>query len=522
MKYKWKRRPYKHQVAAVKEAIKGLAATGGFALLMAPRTGKTKTMTDIAAILHGMGRVNRWLIVCPISAIDVWIKEIEANCPYRYRIVVWDRHGRKNVDLPRWGQDILDIVIVNYDAFAITGVRRGKRSTGRYWVRDKFRAWQPQLMTLDESHRIKSPSAKKTQMICSVAWQERRPRGKPRFFEELVPYRTILTGTVLTKKKRIFDIYSQWLFLNPNSPLMMDDQGNRHTLGSFKEMHSVWTERNGYPQWLRNKPNTEELLRKLMHAEAFAITRDECYDLPPAYPPEIIKVPLDKSAPYYDEMAEEMIVELKSGEFSWAKIPLVQRLRLAQITNGVLRTEPKDPDDPNDKGRLIRVGDEKLGYLESILEDMKEQEEKVVIGARFRADISSICKLCQKMKIPVYEVHGGISSQRRRGRPSERDQMIQGFTKQEGCAVFIGQPAAASEAIDLRVAGTMIWYSLVPSWVQYTQFMDRIALHPRAVRYIYLLAEGTVDELQYESLQEDGDMARRITKSPDVLRRNFR
>jgi predicted helicase len=85
LKYKWKRRPYKHQVAAVKTAIAELGRSGGFALLMEPRTGKTKTAIDIAAILHGMGNVNRVLIVCPVIAIDVWVQELKANCPYPVR-----------------------------------------------------------------------------------------------------------------------------------------------------------------------------------------------------------------------------------------------------------------------------------------------------------------------------------------------------------------------------------------------------------------------------------------------------
>ena len=515
--YKWKRRPYRHQVEAVKQAVRALQKTGGFALLMAPRTGKTKTASDISAIMHLKGLVNRVLIVCPISAIDVWVKELEANVPYPMRIVIWDREGRKTTQLPKWGTDYLDIVICNYDAFSRVGVKRGKSSTGKYAILNAFRLWQPQLMILDESHRIKSPSAAKTRILIQVAWQERKPRGKPAYLENLVPYRLILTGTVLTKKKRIFDIYSQWKFLNPHSKLVRG-----MTLDSFKKLYSVWTDRNGYPQWLRNKSNAEEVLRKRMHKDAFAITRDECYDLPGRLDPVIVKVPLDKSAKYYDEMAEEMIIQLKSGEFSWAKIPLVQRLRLAQITGGILKIEPKDPEDSDDKGRLVRVGDEKLKILADILFDLKEQGEKVVIGARFRGDISSIRRLCVKMKIPVFEVHGGISAARKGGKPSERDEMIQGFTACEGCAVFIGQPAAASEAIDLREAGTMIWYSLVPSWVQFTQFEDRIALNGKALRYIYLLAEGTVDELQYADLMEDGDVAKRITESPDILRRNFK
>ncbi len=61
VKYKWKTKPYRHQVAAVKSALQGLMKDGSYALLMAPRTGKTKTSIDLAAIMHQRGEVNRVL-----------------------------------------------------------------------------------------------------------------------------------------------------------------------------------------------------------------------------------------------------------------------------------------------------------------------------------------------------------------------------------------------------------------------------------------------------------------------------
>jgi hypothetical protein len=51
---------------------------------------------------------------------------------------------------------------------------------------------------------------------------------------------------------------------------------------------------------------------------------------------------------------------------------------------------------------------------------------------------------------------------------------------------------------------------------------DRIALSPRAVRYVYLLGKGTYDEIQYEALQEDGDVVKSIMASPERLLRGFK
>lgn len=76
--------------------------------------------------------------------------------------------------------------------------------------------------------------------------------------------------------------------------------------------------------------------------------------------------------------------------------------------------------------------------------------------------------------------------------------------------------------IDLRTASTMVWYSLTQSYVDYTQSRDRIALSGKANRYVFLLAEGTYDELQYDGLQNDRDVVKMIHESPERLLRNFK
>ena len=519
MKYKWRTTPYRHQVAAVKYALEDIRRTGSFALLMEPRTGKTKVAIDTTCILHKMGKVNRCVVVGPVSVLDVWIREIRTHCSVKFRITLWDKDGRKELSLPKHGSDVLDFVLINYEAFQQPGavvsrtpegvIKRSRTRGGRFELKKKLRAWQPQMMILDESHRIKTPSATKTTTLWSLAWT--------RDNEPSIPVRGILTGTVMTKKKRVFDIYSQWKFKNRKSKLVRvrdEETGKKRpiTLAEFKEEYAVWTERNGYPQWLRNRPREMDRLRKHLHKEAFAITRDECYDLPPKFPDVIHEIPLVESGPYYDQMVEELIAMFPTGEFSWAKIPLVQRLRLQQLTSGIAKLEPSDKY-PN--GRVVGVGKEKLRFLEDILTDQFAADEKVVIGARFRPDIQRIVQLGKKLRVPVYELHGGIKR-------ADRTANIAEFQKYNGASIFVAQPAAGSLGIDLSSAATIIWYSLTDSWVDYTQFTDRVALSPVAVRAIYLLAERTIDVIKYDSLQEDGDIARRVNESPDRLRRNLK
>lgn len=497
--YRYKRKPYRHQVAALKDLLQ---RQWGGALLMSPRTGKTKVAVDWVSILHQARKVDRVLIFCPISVIGVWENEIAINCPESYQIVIWDKRGRKNTSLPPWGVKKLIFVLVNYDALSTPGTllnpdtgRRSRSRGGRFDVKKALERWSPDCIILDESHRIKSPSAKKSSMIWALG--------------NKVDYRLIMTGTAVTKKKRVYDIYSQWKFLNPESPLVKNE-----TLGSFKRRYGVWRHRGNYDLWVRNRAAPMTRLRRLLHEESFAVTREECFDLPKRRN-QIIPVELTgHNAEVYDEMAEEMVAKLISGEIAVAQIPIVLNLRLGQLTSGIIKTTPTEQ---HPKARLVRIGRDKLNVLEETLSDLFEADEKVVIGARWRADIAAIAKLCQKLKVPCFELHGGVKDR------LQRDRNIADFAKVDGAAAFVMQPTAGALGIDLSAASIFIWFSLPGGdWVHYTQAEDRVALSPKPTIFMYLLCKGTYDELAYENLQEDGDLVRAVQESPERLLRNFK
>lgn len=507
-KYKFKKKPYKHQVLAIKKLLKN--GYGG-ALLMEPRTGKTKVAIDYTAILHEFFGVNRVIVVGPVVAIEVWKDQLAENMPVPYRLTIWDKRGRKkskdertlHYKLPEYGKNILDIVVMNYDAFSTPGRYRRDRKTGgviqdkagnklrsksrggRYDIKRAIQRWQPQMIILDESHRIKSPSAKKSTALHSLG--------------PIADYRLLLTGTVVTKSKRLFDIYSQWKFLNP-------DRFGEMTFSDFKHEYGRWLARDKYEKFVG--PRNESKLHRMIHKDAFSITREECYDLP-KMTTQIIPVPLEESAQAYDQMAEDMVARIHTGEITEASIRLVQRLRLQQITSGITKTSPS-PQYPT--GRLVAIGEEKLRSIADRLEDLMEADEKVVIGALFKADILRLINLGKKLGVPTFAIHGGVKQKDRAPIPKQ-------FSKVSGGAIFIGQPAAAGEAIDLSAASILQWYSLPSSWVNFRQFSDRIALSEKPTFHEFYLAQGTVDFMLYETLMEDGDIGKKMIQSPERLLR---
>lgn len=485
MRYKWKTKPYRHQVRAVKK----LLSTGyGGALLMEPRTGKTKTIIDWLSILHQGDKVNRAIIVCPVSVMGVWEDEFAAHCPFKFKIVVWDKKARKKGILPPNKPGVLNVLLLNYDAFAVPD-RRSKR--GRMTIRKMLRKWAPDAMVLDESHRVKNPSAKKTYAIWSTAWEFGRSKAEPKAC--LIPYRAIATGTPVTKRKRLHDFYAQWKFLNPET------FADLSTFDLFKDHYGVWFNRNGYEQWKRNR-NVDEL-RERMSVDAFMVKREDCFDLPARLPDQKVWVDLEPATrKAYSEMYEEMLTQLANGEITTASIKLVQSLRLMQLTSGLAKAE---------SGKLYALGKEKLNAAQEILADLFEADEKVVIAARFRGDIQRLVKLGEAFRIPTYRVIGG---QNRR----ERDDHIRAFRRSQGPALIVVNPQAASLGIDLSTASTMIWYSLTNSYVDWSQTCDRIALSSKATSFIYILARDTVDEDAYDALYGDKDIAELMLERRDA------
>lgn len=508
MRYKFQTKPYRHQVLAVKKLLKN--GYGG-ALLMEPRTGKTKAAIDYLSILNQAGKIDRAVVICPNRVMDVWVKELATHCPRWFHALVWDKEERRR-GVPRTSSQYeLQILIVNYEAFAVPGpkLKSGRRSkrAGRFKTRDYLLKWARQgraAIVLDESHKIKSPSGKTSNMIVRVG--------------QHFPYRVILTGTPVTKAKRAFDVYMQWRFLNPSR------FADLPTVGEFKEHFGRWTDKNGYPQFVKHR-NIEELHHRI-HQDSYAVKREDCFDLPPRED-LVVRVPLVASARLYDELAENMVAEIETLKEMRAEagattqvskrrklmrevhtieasIKLTLTLRLSQITGGCATT---------DQGKIIRVGSEKLRVLRDRLEDVFEKEEKIVVAARFKPDLSAIQRLGRELDVPTFRLSGGVSR-------SDSTRFIREFSEVDDAALFVVQPSAGSLGIDLSSASRMVWYSLTPSWTDFTQCCDRIALSRTSTTFEYLLAEGTVDEILYQTLQEDGDVHKRIMESPAELLRS--
>lgn len=504
MRYKFKTRPYRHQVEGIRFAFKQFAQGHGAALLFEPRTGKTKTAIDIASILYHKQDLRKVLIIAPNRVLGVWAREFHAHCPLVHEIIVWDKKERRKGTIRQPAGHIdLQVVVTNYETFATPGKMlpsgRRSRSTGRFKNRKYLIDWiagEQALIISDESHKLKSPSGKASNMIV----------GMRQWFS----HQLILTGTPVTKARRAADIYMQWRLINPSR---FSRWGA--TYEDFRLHTGRWIDSNGFPQWVGPRERGLRDLRAGLHRDGLVIKRSECFDLPAVLPDRIVEVPLTTSARHYDEMAEQFITQLENGDIAEASIPLVVTLRLAQITSGhvgIVEPHPTNPD--KQVSRSVKVGTEKIAALKDLLiDECLEKEEPVIIVARWKHDLNSIETLCNALKIPRTSIRGGMTR-------SSTDDALRVFNKRCGQpAAMIVQPQAGGVGLDMRVAGHTIWFSLGPSYVDWVQMRDRNALHPNAVQHTILIAPGTVDQLLYDTLLNDGNVAKTILKRPSILRR---
>jgi SNF2 family DNA or RNA helicase len=504
MRYKFKTKPYRHQVEGIRFAFKQFNQGLGAGLLFEPRTGKTKTTIDIASILNLKHGVRKVLVIAPNRVLGTWAREFHAHSPAVHEIIVWDaKERRKGAIRQPSGHLDLQVVVTNYETFATPGQKlasgRRSRSTGRFKNRKLITDWlagDDALIVCDESHKLKNPSGKASNMIV----------GMRKWFK----YQLILTGTPITKARRAADIYMQWRLINPSR---FSEWGA--TYEDFRNHTGRWIEANGFPQWVGPRERGLADLHRGIHKDALVVERSLCFDLPATLPDRIIDVPLTTSGKHYDEMAEHFLTELENGDIAEASIPLVVGLRLSQITSGYVGIVEPHPTNPTKQiSRPVKVGSEKLNALKELLaEEVVEKEEPVIIVARWKHDLDGIQRLCKTLGIDAWTIRGGMAR-------SSTDDALRLFSKCSGrAAAMIVQPQAGGVGLDMRVAGHTIWYSLTPSYVDYTQMRDRNALHPNAVQHTFLLAPNTVDTLLYETLLGDGNFAKTIMKRPAAILR---
>lgn len=443
-------------------------------------TGKTKVALDWAGIgFHNTG-TRRVVVVAPLSVLGVWPRQIRqhlqtAATPVRiFRIPSTTSNRRvqmlKRITTVR-DDNVLTFIIINYEALW----RENDRGTS---VQALLSRWKPDLIIFDESHRIKNSTSRQSKAAWKIAMASRE--------------RLLLTGTSISKSP--LDVFGQ--FRAANSEVFGTNWYK------FRAEYGVYSQFIKYK--LKGYRNLPDLIGKVRR-NAYIIKREQCLDLPPKLF-ETVPVQLSEvEKNYYNQMVREAIIEIE-GTHATAAIVLAKALRLRQITSGFVKDVDKN----------IRVfGNSKLNVCMDLLDDLVEEDHKVVVYFEFLNDIKRVSEQLGKRKVRHHILSGSVP-------PEKRDSLMADFQRNPNTMVFLAQIQTGSEGIELYAADTVIYYSLTHNAVHYWQSQDRVnrlGQTASKVMYYHLAAPKSIDEVMIKAHENRLDVANTILHKPRKLLR---
>ena len=464
MKYKFKTKPYAHQMTALEKSWNRET----YAYFMEMGTGKTKVLIDNAAMLYDNGKIDGVLIVAPKGVVKTWYEqELPTHLPEHIENVsiLWQpnitKKQQEKLESLFEVETALHILVMNVEAFSTT---KGTDFASKFLNSHKT------LMVIDESTTIKTPKAKRTKSIVHLS--------------ESAKYRRIMTGSPVTKNP--LDLYSQCYFLDP---FHLEHQ----SYYSFRTRYAIMKTANisgRQIQLVNGFKNLGELSDKLKPF-SYRVLKEDCLDLPDKiYMKRNIKLSPDQFK-LYEQMRKEALAVL-NGKQTTTVNTLTQLMRLQQITCGHFTA---------DDGSTQSIVNNRLSELMNVLE---ETEGKAIIWAHYQFDITSIIREIVKVHGPGSVVdYYGLTPQ------DERQENIRKFQSDPRCRFIVGTPATGGYGITLTAANTVIYYSNGYDLEKRLQSEDRAHRigQKKSVTYVDIMAEETVDEKIVKALRKKINIA---------------
>ena len=351
----------------------------GFGACLADDMGLGKTIQFITLMLREKGRSSRTgpdptLIICPMSVVGNWKKEIQRFAP---SLKVMVHHGQNRLS----GEDFLtevrknDVVLSTY-ALVLRDL-------------DEFSTVHWHCISLDEAQSIKNPTAKQTRAIKKLE----------------ADYRVALTGTPV--ENRLSELWSIMDFLNPGY------------LGSSKEFHKAFA----LPIEKYHNKEKSETLRNLI--QPFVLRRLKSdpriiKDLPEKMEMKVFCNLTPEQASLYEAFVSERMDKIENSSGIQRKgLVLSSLVGLKQICNHPALFVKDGSPLPERSGKLAR--------LTEMLEEVLAEGDKALIFTQF-AEMGVMLRhyLQETLGCETLFLHGGTTKK-------QRDAMISRFqTGQNG------------------------------------------------------------------------------------------
>lgn len=542
---KFKTKPFKHQLQVFHRS----KAKPVFALLMEQGTGKSKVIVDTSAYLWEEGKIDLVLIIAPKGVAPGWVrKEYPEHMGAPYAAAQWRAASRMTRALERQlasvraSSGVLKVVVMNTEAYGMT-------TDAIDFAIELLDEAQSAMIVVDESQRIKNPSAHTTKRILNLRIR--------------CAYRRILSGTPITEGP--FDAYSQFGFLDPAilevdsfvaykqeyAELLKDTSGLMRHIA--RRVPKKWDgnyvcddtgmvkpealnpdgsprKKNMVPIYMPSivaknedgspKYRNLDKLQRLIAPHSFRILKRDCLDLPEKLYNRYYTELSPRQMSIYAQVRDELRIVWEDERVTTMN-RLTMLLRLQQIVCGYIT----DGERVHNLFERWDANPRVVSMLE-LLED-RPKGERGIIWCRFKEDIRQVTEALRETYGPksAIQFYGEVSQSLRtenverfqgeRNIMNRHGERIRVETVPEGerPRYMIAQQRAGGIGQTWTAANLSLYYSNTFSLEDRLQSEDRPhrigQLHP--VQYIDLEAEDTVDSSIITSLVAKKDVADAVT-----------
>jgi len=433
----------------------------GLGACLADDMGLGKTAQLIGALLEsrsktgpGKGSVPSTLVICPVSVLGNWRREIERFAP-ELSVVV--HHGpnreREVAALTKVAEDH-DVVITSYSL-----VDRDSEPLGAIrW------GW----LVLDEAQQVKNPGTKAARAVRALQAERR----------------VALTGTPV--ENRLAELWSIMQFLNPG------------LLGSRQSFR----ERFGRPIEVDQDADATNQLRKITSPfvlRRLKTDRSIITDLPDKIE-TVDHCPLTREqVSLYQAVVDDLIEAAADADGMTRRgLVLAGLMRLKQICNHPAHYLDDGSSLPGRSGKLARV--------EELLEEILAAGDKVLGFTQFTTWGDRLHEyLPRRFGAETLWLHGGVSQ-------PDREDMVERFSRDDGPPIMLLSIRAGGTGLNLVSASHVIhldrwWNPAVED--QATDRAYRIG-QTQNVQVHKLVSVGTVEERIDAMIQSKRDLADRV------------
>ena len=468
-------RPF--QIAAVQYALNTRSGN----CLFGDEMGLGKTIEALGTI-NALPENPTTLVVCPATVKQHWAQKAREWLLWKPNVYVWG--SGDELLLPTLDVYARTVHITNWEMLAV------KDADGEAHARPQWLALRPDILILDESHRMKSAKAQRTIAALEIAQTAERI--------------WCLTGTPITN--RPVELWNMLHMLDPeywkSRSWYVKRYCNAHqeTVG-YRHPRRVWDEGGA--------SNLDELQERLRKSVMVRRRKADVLKELPAKTRSIIELDATK---YGAVLAEE------------ARVTIASRESVAAIRKRMLRLDPKHHDEAYKAAvaelhasftvaftEISRVRHltalAKVGDVVDFVEDALESERKVILYAH-HLDVND---RCAKALNPygVVTLTGADSQE-------ARNEAIRRFQEDPAIRVFIGSTQAAGLGITLTAASTVIFAEL--DWVpaNLSQAEDRAHRIGQAssVSVYHLVVDGSLDARMASVIVEKQDIIDRALDVP--------